>query len=258
MTNMCEDKYAVSPTGKTVAELDKKGVRAFLFDEAENTFAKAKEVWQTCPEGVVIVKRQTGGRGKGQRKFVSPEGGLYFTMFFKNAAIKPSGALKTVINAGLAVCSVLKDLGFDAKIKWPNDVLIGGKKVCGILTEVFSQGETCDFMCGVGLNVNSVSFGEFQGVAASLKTVGGKTLDADAVAVKVISEVRRRLFDGGDVRDEFFVKSGMKGKTVRVNDGEREYLCEVADLSPDGFLIGLKDGVMTKIVCGDIKEVRYG
>lgn len=140
---------------KIIRQLKKASINAFVFDEVSTTFDKAKELLKIYNDGVVIAERQIGGRGKGDRKFISPSGGLYFTIFHKAVKIKPSNALKTVINAGFGVYSQLKQMGFDAKLKWPNDVLIGGKKVCGILTETFTKTDCCDLMCGVGVNVNT-------------------------------------------------------------------------------------------------------
>ena len=151
----------------------------FLYDQVTSTFDVAKQLLQTNDKGVVIAKSQTKGKGKGERKFASNDGGLYFTIFCKKVDFSPSFALKTVINAGLSVYEVLKQLGFNAKLKWPNDVLINGKKVCGILCETMTCGDQLDFMCGVGINVNSTCFDEFGDVATSLYLQGGKKLDMD-------------------------------------------------------------------------------
>ena len=246
------------PSEKIINSLKALGINAFVFEEVSTTFDKAKELIKTYADGVVIAEQQTGGRGKGDRKFVSPSGGLYFTVFRKDVKIKPSDALKTVINAGFGVYSQLKQLGFNAKLKWPNDVLIDGKKVCGILTETFTKDDCCDLLCGVGVNVNTKDFGEFNNIATSLCLSGGKEYDIADVAVKIIAGVEERLFDGSEPNDEFLSASGMQGKTVKVTNGAEEYFCKVKGLSPDGFLIGDRDGKEIKIICGDVKEVENG
>ena len=230
-------------------------LKIFSYDQVSSTFDVAKQLLGQHENGVVIAKKQTQGKGKGQRKFASNDGGLYFTIFCKNVPFSPAFALKTVINAGLSVYQVLKNLGFDAKLKWPNDVLLNGKKVCGILCETITCGDKLDFMCGVGLNVNSTCFDEFDDVATSLFLQCGKKLCIDDIATMVVKEVAKNLFDDSDKTQAFFDASKMFGKTVFVQNMQESYMVKINGLSPDGFLCGERDGVQTKIVCGDVKEV---
>ena len=231
------------------------GLKIFEFDQVSSTFDVAKQLMSTHEKGVVIAKSQTCGKGKGERKFVSNDGGLYFTIFYKNLYFNPSFALKSVINAGLSVYDVLVSLGFDAKLKWPNDVLINGKKVCGILSETLICGDKTDFMCGVGINVNSTCFNEFNDIATSLFLQNGKKVDINQFAKTVIQKVSQNLFDESDKQTQFFKASQMMGKTVLVTDANESYKVQINGLSQDGFLCGLRDGVQTKIICGDVKEV---
>ncbi len=230
-------------------------LQIFNFDKVSSTFDVAKELMQQHEKGVVIAKSQTCGKGKGERKFVSNDGGLYFTIFYKNLSISPAFALKSVINAGLSVYDVLVSLGFNAKLKWPNDVLINGKKVCGILSETLICGDKTDFMCGVGINVNTTCFDEFDDIATSLFLQNGKKVDINEFAKTVISKVLQNLFDDGDKQNQFFNASKMLGKTVVVTDANESYKVQINGLSQEGFLCGMRDGVQTKIVCGDVKEV---
>lgn len=230
-------------------------LQIFNFDKVSSTFDVAKQLMQQHEKGVVIAKSQTCGKGKGQRKFVSNDGGLYFTIFYKNLQINPNFALKSVINAGLSVYEVLVSLGFNAKLKWPNDVLINGKKVCGILSETLICGDKTDFMCGVGINVNSTCFDEFDDVATSLFLQSGKKIDIDEFAKTIISKVAQNLFDKDDKTNEFFKASKMLGKTVIVTDANESYKVQINGLSQEGFLCGTRNDVQTKIICGDVKEV---
>ena len=167
-----------------------------------------------------------------------------------------SFALKSVINAGLSVYDVFVSLGFNAKLKWPNDVLINCKKVCGILCETLTCGDKTDFMCGVGINVNSTCFDEFDDIATSLFLQSGKNkLDINQFAKNVITKVSQNHFDESDKQTQFFNASQMMGKTVLVSDANESYKVQINGLSQDGFLCGLRDGVQTKIICGDVKEV---
>jgi len=230
-------------------------LQRFEYDKVTSTFDVAKQLSAQYDSGVVIAKNQTEGRGKGERKFASNDGGLYFTVFYKNPKIALSDCLKTVINAGISVYSVLKKFGFDAKLKWPNDVLIKGKKVCGILCELKTCEKEALFMCGVGINVNSTCFDEFDDVATSLFLQSGKQIDIQRLFDEIIADIQKHLFDLDDKTKQFFDASQMFGKRALVTNGDEKYYVIINGLSPDGFLCGTRDGVQTKVVCGDVKEV---
>lgn len=237
------------------ARLKAKGIDAFVFDEVTSTFDKAREIMPKVHNGVVITHRQTMGRGKGERKFSSPDGGVYFSVFHKNAPVKASDALKTVLNAGFGVFDALKGLGFEPKLKWPNDVLIDGKKVCGILTELTTAGDEISLSCGVGVNVNTKDLGELDGIATSLFLQSGKLWSWNDVAERLVLGVESRLFDEKEPKDEFFTKSGMMNKTVKVSGNGVERFLTVTGMTSDGFLMGLDGDREIKIVNSDVKEV---
>lgn len=128
-------------------------------NEVESTFVALRErIREGAPEGAVLVaEAQTKGRGRLGRDWVSPKGaGLYFNLLLRPKAAA-SKAFGFNFAAALGVARALRCLGFEALLKWPNDVLIGGKKVCGILCEAgFDEGGGLDFVSvGIGVNVKS-------------------------------------------------------------------------------------------------------
>ncbi|RJS76283.1 biotin--[acetyl-CoA-carboxylase] ligase, partial [Candidatus Bathyarchaeota archaeon] len=100
-------------------------------------------------------EEQSAGKGRLGRTWISPRGGLYFSIILK-PKIRVSDAVKLVFVASLAVAETIRDLyGLNTETKWPNDVLVDGKKVCGILAETSSIGERLKFVVlGIGINAN--------------------------------------------------------------------------------------------------------
>lgn len=124
------------------------------------------------PQGkdcIVTADRQIGGRGTKGRSFSSKKGGVYLSIlrFYENLSAKD--AFLIVAATCTAVCKTIEDGGLKPKIKWPNDVFIGNKKICGILTEnTFSGDKVLCSISGIGINVNNVLPDELDGIATSV------------------------------------------------------------------------------------------
>lgn len=144
--------------------------------DSTNTFAKKLARYGAAEGTVVVAEEQTAGRGRRGRKWFSPKGGLYFSIILKpKPKLRVNEVVGIVVVAGLAVAKVLSgDYGLRVEVKWPNDVLLGGRKVCGILTEMNSVGEEVNYVVvGIGINANSVVAKDFpeelKPIAASLR-----------------------------------------------------------------------------------------
>lgn len=157
--------------------------RIICLEETESTNSYLKNLAAEAPDGLaVIARRQSGGRGRVGRSFSSPEGGVYLSLLYRFEA---APAAFTAC-AAVAVRRALKRVcGLDADIKWVNDLLLGGKKVCGILTEMV-QGA---LIVGVGVNVNTVSFPPEVPNASSLALISGRSFSVEALAAAVITEL---------------------------------------------------------------------
>lgn len=144
-------------------------------------------------EGIFFARTQTKGRGRMGRSFFSGEGGLYFSISLKvdggevilggDRFAFSAGGL--TVAAGIAVAKALDGFGTDARIKWVNDVYVGGKKVCGILAE--RKGERV--AVGIGINVDSTIPQELESKAVSL----GLELDMNELAARVINGFKDEL-----------------------------------------------------------------
>ncbi|MCL4499761.1 MAG: biotin--[acetyl-CoA-carboxylase] ligase [Chloroflexi bacterium] len=126
------------------------------YDEVASTNEEAKRLAIEGAEdgAVLIAEEQTGGRGRLGRGWISPRGGIWLSVILR-PRIAPSDGPKVMMLAASSVFATLRSAGLAASIKWPNDIIVGGKKVCGILTEMASQPEIVDhIIVGIGLNAN--------------------------------------------------------------------------------------------------------
>ena len=155
-------KLIQSPDKLTEVELQpllkthKIGRTIYHFDNIDSTNIKAKELAKSSvPDGsIIIAEEQTLGSGRFNRKWFSPNGGIWFSLLLK-PSVPPSDAPKITQIAGAAVYKTLESLNIPSTIKWPNDILINNKKVCGILAEMKCDMEAVHYLIlGIGINVN--------------------------------------------------------------------------------------------------------
>jgi BirA family biotin operon repressor/biotin-[acetyl-CoA-carboxylase] ligase len=172
----------------------------FFSHEVGSTNDWAKELAELgASEGTVaLAETQTAGRGRLGRKWISPKGGLWFSIIFK-PKIKPVETVKLVFLAGLAVAETIRELyGLRAETKWPNDVLVDGLKVCGILSEMKTIGEKVEYaVIGVGINANfnvDVEFSEeLREKATSLEKALGRKISLEEL-FKALLEKMESLY----------------------------------------------------------------
>lgn len=173
---------------KSLLHTEWAGQELFCFDEIDSTNTKAKELAeQGYPSGTLVVAdRQIAGRGRRGRSWDSPAGiGIFMTLLLK-PDINPNNASMLTLVTALATAQTISDVtGAEAKIKWPNDIVINGKKVCGILTEMSAQFDYINhIVIGIGINVHNESFPEeIRETASSLLLESGKRIHrADLIA----------------------------------------------------------------------------
>ena len=154
------------------------GCEILYFDSIDSTNTKAQELAEKgYPSGTLVVAdKQVAGKGRRGRNWESPSGcGIFMTLMLK-PDINPNNASMLTLVSALAVAKALADItGKDAKIKWPNDIVIDGRKVCGILTEMSAQFDYINnIVIGIGINVNNSSFPEeISATASSLRLLSG-------------------------------------------------------------------------------------
>ncbi|WP_129596964.1 biotin--[acetyl-CoA-carboxylase] ligase [Methanohalophilus profundi] len=130
-----------------------KDIRHFM--ELESTNDHAKTIARDANEGTVIIAEvQKKGRGRKGFDWVSPQGGIWMSIVLK-PSIVPADASRLTLLGGLAVVDSLKSIGLNPSLKWPNDVLVNSKKICGILTEMEAEIDRVEYIVlGLGINLN--------------------------------------------------------------------------------------------------------
>jgi BirA family biotin operon repressor/biotin-[acetyl-CoA-carboxylase] ligase len=217
------------------------GRNTVYFDEIDSTNNAAKAA-ADMPDGTVFISEiQTGGKGRLGRSWSSPKGtGIWMSVLLKPDML-PQDVPQITLIAGMAVA---KGIGCGAGIKWPNDVVIGTKKVCGILTEMSAEIERVNYViCGIGINVNTASFeGELAEKATSLRIETGEEHERVPVIQSILTEFERlyKLFlkDGiSGVIDEYRELCVTLGREVSVIYPNRTINGRAVDINNDGELI---------------------
>ena len=175
------------------------GCEILYFDSIDSTNTKAQELAEKgYPSGTLVVAdKQIAGKGRRGRNWESPSGcGIFMTLMLK-PDINPNNASMLTLVSALAVAKALADItGKDAKIKWPNDIVIDGRKVCGILTEMSAQFDYINnIVIGIGINVNNSSFPEeISATASSLRLLSGGKKYRRAEIIEKIMEYFEKYF----------------------------------------------------------------
>lgn len=241
------------------------GRELIYFDSLDSTNIYAKKIAsEDFKDGtVVIAEEQTSGRGRLGRQWVSPKGrGIWMTILLK-PDIMPSEASKLTLVSAYAVCRALERYGLAARIKWPNDIVVNGKKLCGILTEMSADIDEIKYVTvGIGINANlDVSdFGdEIASTATSIKIETGKPVSRKTVVGCVLNEfeyVYEAFIRNGSIEDfleGYKTRSAVLGKDIRVIYKKEELLGKAVDISAEGHLvIKLEDGSTKEIISGEV------
>ena len=228
------------------------------FDVLSSTNDKAREF---AKEGkcslVVVAGRQKKGRGRFGREWNSQEGGLYMTILLHVKDIDKSRYLTFI--AAVSVARAVREIsGLDAKVKWPNDVLVNGRKICGILTETVS-GKKNSALVGIGLNANQKKFPRSIGnKATSLKIQANKNYGTKKISKLIIMEFNnlysyydKRIY--GKIIEAWKKYSHTLGRMVKVKTLTENYTGKAVDVDEEcNLILRLNDGTMKKIVEGDI------
>jgi len=240
--------------------------RSILFSsevDSTNQWAKELAMYGAQEGTVVIAETQTKGRGRLGREWISPTGGLWFSLILR-PKLRPAEAVKLTFVAGLAVAKVLREtFGLDVETKWPNDVLVNGKKICGILTEMNTTGETVNFVVvGVGVNSNfnaeKVFPEELTKVTTSLESELGRKVQLEEL-LKGLLERLENLYElfikegFNPVLEEWKGHAGFLGRRVEVTSPTERLSGLALDVDHDGALvIRLKNERTRRIFVGDV------
>ena len=226
------------------------------FASIDSTNTYAKNCRNELPQDEITcigADEQTAGHGKFNRPWLSPKGvNIYATFFFT----LPKDTKQVTCLAQVMAASVTKVLiqeNIEPKIKWPNDLQLNGKKLCGVLCELVFQSETIAVILGFGVNVNMEAT-ELQTIgqpATSLKIETGKTWDKEELLKKIQMQFEQDLLvfkENGFAPFHYFVEQRLSNQTVKFFDGKQEWIGTYQSLNADGGLnINLSDQTIRTI-----------
>jgi len=239
------------------------------FDSLPSTNTEAaRQAAAGAPEGLVVVAReQTAGRGRQQRVWSSPrDAGLYLSVLLHPRLPPPEWPLITFA-AALAVSDALEEAcALRTDIKWPNDLLAGGRKLCGILAETVESGRGRACVVGVGVNLKASAYPpELRASATSIEeATGGAAAGVDSLIESLVRAVGRRYTrlqsEGGPaetLREWCARSSYAEGRRVRVRLHDESFEGVTRGLEHDGALrVEIAGGEIRSVRAGDVSSLR--
>jgi len=241
--------------------------RIYHFFKIDSTNAVAMRLGESGePHGtIVLAEEQTAGRGRAGRSWTSEKSAGIYCSILLRPPIPPAHAPLLTLVAGLAARdAVAEDLDTLPDIRWPNDLLVGGRKVCGILTEMHAEPDRIHYaVVGIGMNVNQTKMPDaLADIATSLRIETGKTHSRLELLIRLLRSLDRYynqfLADGATpiLRRFAEVSSYFKGKRVRITTATESFTGTTAGLEPSGVLrVARDDGAgIVPVLSGDVAE----
>lgn len=242
------------------------GCEIVFLEKVDSTNLYAKRIAEKgfCDGTVILADEQLKGKGRLGRTWVSPKDkGIWMSIMLK-PNISPSQAAKVTLLTACAVNSaIMQTCGLEAKIKWPNDIVYNGKKLCGILTEMSAELDEINYLIiGIGINVNldKADFSEeLCSTATSIKIEKGINVSRKSLVKDILSyfETYYKVFlKTGSISQfltEYREKSAVIGREVSVISSKAQLKGKVLDISDEGqLLIQLEDGTIKEIISGEV------
>lgn len=227
----------------------------FAYDTLGSTSDEAKQFALSGEKASAffIAREQTGGRGRRGRSFVSRDGGLYMSYLFYPTLCAKDSVMLTVFTA-VALCEVIEETAaVKPKIKWVNDIFLGGKKLAGILAEggFAPNGETFEYaVIGIGVNLFGNSLDpEIDSIATTLEKESGIRVDFNDFAVRLAKKLTKfEEAHSGSYMDLYRMRSLVLGKRVRMTSAGEEFFASVLNIEDDGAIRILLDEGEEKIL----------
>lgn len=242
-------------------------MKIFRFKTVSSTQDAARKLIEKgVKEGVVVAETQTSGRGRISRKWQSPKGGLWLSIILK-PEVAPIYCLRLVLISALAVVNTIRKLsGLNTLIKWPNDVLIDGKKVCGILIESETVNDSVKYVIvGIGINVNVKLKNlqpEVRVEATSLSEKLSREILVEEILKHLLMEFKTfyKQFLKGEIGwiDEYRKASCILGKNVCVSSEDGSTICgNAVNIDEYGrLMLKLDDETIKRFDYGEVTKVR--
>jgi BirA family biotin operon repressor/biotin-[acetyl-CoA-carboxylase] ligase len=218
------------------------------FNCLDSTQNYAKEKRSDGRNLIVTATRQEGGRGTKGRNFVSEEGGVYLSKLSFYEEYPTKNAFRIMCGAAVSVCNVLRFYGLNPCIKWPNDVLVDDRKICGILIEnVFSGQKIASSVVGIGLNVYNALSDELKSIATTMYEQTGKRFSVEEVTQRLIAEL-----DVAHSMDEYRKFIGYMGREVTLILGDEHVHGILVSIDDEGGLLVEINGKTRRLTAAEV------
>ncbi len=242
------------------------GKKIHYYDKVDSTNETAKLLARKgAEEGtLVIADRQLMGKGRLGKTWDSPSGtGIWMSLILR-PKITPGQASQLTLLAGLNMCEAIgRVTGLDSQIKWPNDIVVNGKKACGILTEMSAELDGVNYIIlGIGVNVNMKSFGEDLPHATSLALESGKTYLRRYIVKEFLQLFETDYMRYKDEKSIVVFLERYKKNCITLNHdikiiaSDGEYIAYAKDIAADGSLIVIDDNKQERSVFSGEVSVR--
>jgi BirA family transcriptional regulator, biotin operon repressor / biotin---[acetyl-CoA-carboxylase] ligase len=238
------------------------------FDSLPSTnLEAARRAGEGAPEGLcVIAREQTAGRGRLDRRWVSPkDAGLYFSIIFRPQFQQSDWPLLTLMSAVAVHEALLNSYAIESDIKWPNDLLVNEKKICGILAETVETSSGRAVVVGIGVNLTKHSYAEaFELEATAVETVTGRSdqlevlLAALTAALSKYYRVLNETRGGEKIIAAWCARSSYaEGRVIRVIETSESFTGTTRGLERDGALrVETGEGKIRLVRAGDVTNLR--
>lgn len=218
-----------------------------LLNEVDSTNLYIKKYVAGSEDVIVCASKQTGGRGTKGRSFFSQEGGVYLSALSFYRDLPAERAFCIMTHAAVAVCRTAERFGVAPEIKWPNDVLVSGRKLCGILIENgISDGKVKYSIVGIGLNAEN-DLSALNGIAVSLSEAAGRVVPAAAARDGLIENLQKH-----DSFGEYLSYIRFIGREVTVTEDGRVYRAAARGVLADGRLEIEENGMIRALSAAEI------
>ncbi len=197
---------------------------------------------------VVTALRQTAGKGTKGRSFSSADGGLYLSVMRFYESFPAANAFEIMINSCVAVCKTVEGFGIKPVIRWANDVLVNGRKICGTLIEnTFAGANIRRSIVGMGINVNNELPPELSQIAVSMREILGNRLNLQTVKQAHIANLQKSF-----TIDDYKNYIDWFGKEVVLRTDKESYTATALDVTADGRLVIVRDGNIIEISSAEV------
>lgn len=240
------------------------GANVLCFDKTDSTNIRIRVAAEAgAPHGTLAVAEiQEGGKGRRGRSWVSPPGvGIWMSMLLRPQISALSASMLTLVMALAAQKGIKEATGIESQIKWPNDLVLNKKKICGILTEMSTELMEIQYVIpGIGININQTEFPEeIRETATSLYLETGKKYQRSEIIARIMEafeeyyEVFTKTEDMSGLMEEYNAKLVNLGNEVCVLDPAGEYrgISEGIDKN-GGLLVRLPDGTRKEVISGEV------